>query len=220
MAYNILFIDEESTQHDRFLDYFEIVYPEIVPKCIFPEASLKEMLEKLSEMHPDAIVTDFVLNEIRTDISYNVDYTGIELVDVIHKHREGFPCFIITSFDDTAVDATDDVNLVYIKDVLNTKKDTTKDTSKVTFAQRIISQVDKYRSKIDHAKEELSTLVEKRAKGQTGVYEEDRIIKLDSFLEGALDAYDAIPSQMKELSNLDKLNELIGKADEILKKLD
>ena len=63
-------------------------------------------------------------------------------------------------------------------------------------------------------------MVEKRAKGQTGVYEEDRIIKLDSFLEGALDAYDAIPSQMKELSNLDKLNELIGKADEILKKLD
>lgn len=163
MAYNILFIDEESTQHDRFLDYFEIVYPEIVPKCIFPEASLKEMLEKLSEMHPDAIVTDFVLNEIRTDISYNVDYTGIELVDAIHKHREGFPCFIITSFDDTAVDATDDVNLVYIKDVLNTKKDTTKDTSKVTFAQRIISQVDKYRSKINHAKEELSTLVEKKS---------------------------------------------------------
>ena len=161
-----------------------------------------------------------MLNEIRTDISYNVDYTGIELVDVIHKHREGFPCFIITSFDDTAVDATDDVNLVYIKDVLNTKKDIKKNTSKVTFAQRIISQVDKYRSKIDHAKEELSTLVEKRAKGQTGVYEEDRIIKLDSFLEGALDAYDAIPSQMKELSNLDKLNELIGKADEILKKLD
>lgn len=219
MAYNILFIDEESSQHERFLDYFEIVCPEIVPKCVFPEASLEEMLETLSDMHPDAIVTDYVLNEIKTDICYNVDYTGIELVDAIHKRREGFPCFIITSFDDTAVDATDDVNLVYIKDVLNTKKDT-KDTSKVTFAQRIISQVDKYRSKIDHAKEELSALVEKRVKGQTGAYEEDRIIKLDSFLEGALDAYDAIPSQMKELSNLDKLNELIGKADEILKKLD
>ena len=79
MAYNILFIDEESTQHDRFLDYFEIVYPEIVPKCVFPEASLKEMLEKLSEMHPDAIVTDFVLNEIRTDISLSSRHLTIPL---------------------------------------------------------------------------------------------------------------------------------------------
>jgi hypothetical protein len=220
MAYNILFIDEESSQQERFLDYFEKVYPEIVPKCVFPEAYLEEMLEKVSEIHPDAVVTDFVLNEIKTDISYNVNYTGIELVDAIHKHREGFPCFIITSFDDTAVDATDDVNLVYIKDVLNTKKGTSKDTSKVTFAQRIISQVDKYRSKIDNAKEELSALVEKREKGQAGADDESRIIKLDSFLEKSLDSYSALPPELKELSNIDRLNELIEKTDALLKKLE
>jgi hypothetical protein len=220
MAYNILFIDEESSQQERFLDYFEKVYPEIVPKCVFPEAYLEEMLEKVSEIHPDAVVTDFVLNEIKTDISYNVNYTGIELVDAIHKHREGFPCFIITSFDDTAVDATDDVNLVYIKDVLNTKKGTSKDTSKVTFAQRIISQVDKYRSKIDNAKEELLALVEKREKGQAGADDESRIIKLDSFLEKSLDSYSALPPELKELSNIDRLNELIEKTDALLKKLE
>lgn len=216
MDYKILFIDEESTQHDQFLDYFEQVCPEIVPKCEFPLSTIGEMLQRIEELCVDAVVTDFRLNEMRTDIHYNVNYDGVELINAIRKQRDGFPCFVITSHDDEAVNGTDDVNMVYIKDIL--KPDV--DKAKVTFAERVTRQVDKYRSRIGNARQELSALIEKRYSGKANVHDEERIIKLDSFLEKSLDSYDSIPDELKELSNLERLNTLIGKVDDLLKKFE
>lgn len=216
MDYKILFIDEESTQHDLFLDYFEKVCPEIVPKCEFPLPSVIEMLQLIEELHPDAVVTDFRLNEKRVDFHYNVKYNGVELINEIRGQRDGFPCFVITSHDDEAVNDTDDVNIVYIKDILNVDTD----KAKVTFAERITSQVDKYRSRIGNARKELSSLIDKRHSGIANVQDEERIIELDSFLERTLDSYDSIPEQFKSLSNLERLNTLIGKVDELLKKFE
>ena len=216
MDYKILFIDEESTQHDQFLDYFEQVCPEIVPKCEFPLSTIGEMLQRIEELCVDAVVTDIRLNEMRTDIHYNVNYDGVELINAIRKQRDGFPCFVITSHDDEAVNGTDDVNMVYIKDIL--KPDA--DKAKVTFAERVTRQVDKYRSRIGNARQELSALIEKRYSGKANVHDEERIIKLDSFLEKSLDSYDSIPDELKELSNLERLNTLIGKVDDLLKKFE
>ena len=216
MDYKILFIDEESTQHDRFLDYFEQVCPEIVPECEYPLSTVPEMLQRIEELCADAVVTDFRLNEMRTDIHYNVNYNGIELINAIREQRDGFPCFVITSHDDEAVNGSDDVNLVYIKDILRPAAD----KAKVTFAERITRQVDKYRSRIGNARQELSVLIDRRNSGNANVHDEERIIKLDSFLEKSLDSYDSIPEQLKELSNLERLNTLIGKVDDLLKKFE
>lgn len=216
MDYKILFIDEESTQHDRFLDYFEQVCPEIVPECECPLSTVPEMLQRIEELCADAVVADFRLNEMRTDIHYNVNYNGIELINAIREQRDGFPCFVITSHDDEAVNGSDDVNLVYIKDILRPAAD----KAKVTFAERITRQVDKYRSRIGNARQELSVLIDRRNSGNANVHDEERIIELDSFLEKSLDSYDSIPEQLKELSNLERLNTLIGKVDDLLKKFE
>lgn len=216
MDYKILFIDEEETEQDKFLDYFETVCPEIIPECMFPAPTLDEMMGKIEEYKPDAVITDFRLNEIRVDIKYAVKYNGVELIKTIREQMEGFPCFVITSFDDDAVNDTDDVNLVYIKDILGPIKD----KSKVTFAQRIISQIDKYHSRIGNARIELNDLIEKRNKGYANIHDEERIIELDSFLEKSLDAYDSIPKEMKQLSNLDRLNTLIKKIDDLIMKFE
>jgi len=216
MDYSILFIDEESTQHDQFMDYFEQVCPEIVPQCEFPLPTINEMLQRIEELCPDAVVTDFRLNEVRVDIHYNVKYDGIELINAIHEQREGFPCFVITSFDDEAINGSDDVNMVYIKDILRPETD----KAKVTFAERITRQVDKYRSRLGNAKQELATLMKKRNDGAANVYDEERIIEIDSFLEKSLGAYDSIPKELKKLSNLDRLNSLIGRVDELLSKIE
>lgn len=215
MDYKILFIDEESTQHDLFMDYFEQVCPEITPTCEFPLPTLQEMIQRIEEICPDAIVTDFRLNEIRIDIHYNVKYDGIKLIKAIREQREDYPCFVVTSHDDEAVNGSDDVNMVYIKDILRPASD----NAKVTFAERITRQVDKYRSRIGNARQELSALIEKRNNGNANVYDEERIIELDSFLEKSLDSYDSVPKQLKNLSNLDRLNTLINQVDELLKKL-
>lgn len=76
MDYKILFIDEEEKQHDRFMDYFEAICPEIEPVCVLPKPSLEEMMALIDELHPDAIVTDYRLNEIKLHINYTVKYNG------------------------------------------------------------------------------------------------------------------------------------------------
>lgn len=216
MNYRILFIDEERDQQDRFLNYFESIYNDLIPKCMLPSATLEEMLEMIDDYHPDAVITDFQLNDIKTDIHYNVPYTGTELIKAIRKEREDFPCFVITAFDDAAVNDTDDVNLVYIKSVLGRGDE----KAKITFAARVINQIDKYKARIENATRELSCLLAKRDIGSADVHDEERIIELDSFIEKSLGAHDSIPENLKHLSNLERLNSLIDKVDELLEKIE
>lgn len=215
MNYTILFVDEESTQHDTFMDYFEDACPDAIPKCELPLPTIGEMLDKIWSLCPDAIVTDFQLNDKKVDIDYTVKYNGVELIRALREQRENFPCFVITSFDDEAVNDADDVNLVYIKDVLKSKPN----NAKVMFAERVTQQIDKYRSRIATARRDLAELIDKRRSSDANVYEEQRIIELDTFLERALGAQSSVPPELKTLSNLDRLNKLFNKVDELLKRI-
>jgi len=42
---------------------------------------------------------------------------------------------------------------------------------------------------------------------------------LDDFLERSLDNYQALPQEMKSLSNIKKISSMIDKVDELLKKI-
>lgn len=217
MDYKIMFIDEESTQHDDFLDHFEKYWPEVKPQCEFPSQTIDEMLEKIESYHPDAVVVDFQLNDKKEDIKYNVSYNGVELIKAICKEMLYFPCFVITSHDDDAVNDSDDVNLVYVKKNLHFSDE---ECGKVSFAQRVKSQVDKFHSKISSARTELSQLIKKRNEGNANIQDEERIIELDSFLEKIYGKQNSVPSQMKTLSNIDRLKTLIEKVDCLINKLD
>ena len=216
MDYRVLFIDEENSQQEHFVDYFESVYNDVTPMCMLPSATLEEMLEKINDYCPDAVIADFRHKEYQTGVKYNVSYTGIELINAIRKEREGFPCFVITSFEDDAVNDTDDVNLVYIKSILKLGDE----SAKVPFATRVINQIDKYKVKIANARQELMNLIAKRNNGEANVRDEEYIIELDSFLEKSFGAHDSIPTNLKQLSNLKKLNSLIDKVDALLGKLE
>lgn len=211
-----MFIDEESTQHEDFEDHFEEYWPEAKVICVFPSPTLNEMMEEIEQHQPNAIVVDFQLNDKKTDVDYNVCYNGIELLKEIQAQKFDFPCFVLTSYDDDAVADSDDVNFVYIKKNLHFSSD----EGKVSFAQRVKSQIDKYLARIENAKAELSVLLEKRKSGKANVKDEGRIIELDSFLEKTMDATGAIPDEMKHLSNMERLNSLIDKVNQLICKID
>lgn len=216
MKYMVMFIDEESTQHEDFEDHFEEYWPEAKVICVFPSPTLNEMMEEIEQHQPNAIVVDFQLNDKKTDVDYNVCYNGIELLKEIQAQKFDFPCFVLTSYDDDAVADSDDVNFVYIKKNLHFSSD----EGKVSFAQRVKSQIDKYLARIENAKAELSVLLEKRKSGKANVKDEGRIIELDSFLEKTMDATGAIPDEMKHLSNMERLNSLIDKVNQLICKFD
>lgn len=216
MAYKIIFIDEENSQHELFQTYIEESDKQLEVKCLFPKSSLEEMLETIVEETPDAIVSDYLLNDIKEDIDYNIPYTGVELVKQFQQERPNFPCFIITSFDNEAVAETNDVNLVYIKALLTNGEVNTK----ARFYDKIYEQIAKYKNLLDNAQEEINILIEKRRLKTSTLDEDQRLIELDDFLEKSLHNSSRVPSDMKKTENIENLALVIEKLDELLGKLE
>ena len=208
MAYKVLFIDEEKEQQDDFKDYMDAA-SELQVECVFPESELEDMIQRIDEIAPNAIVCDFLLNEIKVDIKHTVKYTGSDLVNEYQRQRPAFPCFVLTSHDDEAVVKSDDVNVVYVKDLLHNGEP----EAKAKFYAKIEEQINKYRKSIDEAQKELSALLEKkRAEGLNSV-ETDRMIELDNFIERSLHAESVVPSEYKLPESMNKLSALIDKVD-------
>lgn len=219
-VYKILLIDEEKDTFDDFKDYLDIssTKDNIEVLALYPLGELEEMIELIFKISPDAIITDFRLNEMKTDIDYNVPYDGVELVEEFLKSRKGFPCFVLTAFDDLAVSASEDVNKVYIKNILHNSKEESK--AKAKFLDRVINQIEHYQTKLKNAETELIDLLKLRESGKASIADENRIIELDNFLESIIDRKSSIPPEFKKLSNDERLNDLLLKVDAILKKVD
>jgi DNA-binding NarL/FixJ family response regulator len=216
--YKILFIDEEDDAIDDFKDYADetTTSEQIIIVAEFPQPTLEEMIQTIIKINPDAIITDFMLNEKKTSIKYGVEYNGIDLVKNFTSKRDGFPCFVMTSFDDDAVKESDDVNIVYIKEILHSEKSS---NVKASFLEKVVSQIAHYRSRIESCENELKALIELRNNGKANISDENRIIVLDQFLEQSIDRQSSIPMKFKELSNTNRLNEILLKVDNLLSKI-
>lgn len=216
--YKILFIDEERDAIDEFKDYVDETTTsiQISVAAEFPQPNLEDMIDAIIKISPDAIITDFMLNEKKTSIMYGVDYNGIDLVNRFTAIREGFPCFVMTSFDDDAVKKSDDVNIVYIKDILHSEKSS---NVKASFLEKVVSQITRYKARIENSERELERLIELRSNGKINIKSEKRIIELDNFLEQSIDRKSSIPKEFKELSNINQLQEIMSKVDILLSKI-
>ncbi|NOT14061.1 MAG: hypothetical protein HOP21_00520, partial [Methylotenera sp.] len=135
--YKLVYIDEQQEDADEFKDFIEMKDSESLfeVKHLLPTQTLEEMLIKVFEETPDAVISDFQLNEHIKELGYNVPYNGMELVTDFLKIRNSFPCFVMTSFATQAATASEDVNIVYIKGVL--KADNKKDPKDINFLERI-----------------------------------------------------------------------------------
>ena len=216
--YKLLFIDEEKETLEDFEEYVDN-FPakqKLIPYTAYPLPNLEEMIAQIFKMAPDALIVDYRLNEMKIDISYNVPYNGVDLVNEFQAIRKDFPCFVLTALDDEAVSQSDDVNIVYVKNLIYKEEG----KAKAKFLDRVSMQIEHYKASIHRAKEELSQLIKLRASGKADMKIENRIIELDSFLEKSIDAKNAIPSEFKSLSNSSRLDSILHKVDTLLKKIE
>lgn len=216
--YKILFIDEEKDTLEDFETFVEKFQSKVnlKPITILPLADLDEMIEKIIKIAPDAIISDYRLNELKTDIKYNVPYNGVNLVEEFQSIRNLFPCFVLTALDDEAVNSSNDVNIVYVKNILYNKEE---GNAKARFLDRVISQIEHYRNRIEGYKQELADLLEIRKKGEADISVENRIIELDDLIEKSVDGKSVIPPEFKTLTNSAKLDNILSKVDQLLKKI-
>ena len=214
--YKIIYIDESKDDSDDFLDYIEAQTnsDKFEVNVMFPKATIDEMLESIFNEPIDAVVMDYKLNDLKTHITYNIPYDGVQLAEKILSKKINFPCFVITSYDSDAIRASQDVNLVYIKDILHGSEKKTE--AKATLLDKIENQILHYRKKISQSIKEMENLLKKEFLNGD---EENRLLELDTFIEKATDAPTALPKNFKENSNLQALHKMIENTDSILTEL-
>ncbi|WP_321778112.1 hypothetical protein [Sulfurimonas sp.] len=217
--YKILYIDEHQEDIEDFLDYFEEKdnSGQFKIKYLLPEKTLEEMYIKIFEENPDAIISDYMLNEYKNDIDYNVPYTGVDLTEMILENKDKFPCFVLTSYDDDAIKTSQDVNIIYIKDILHGSEEKT--NAKANFLDTVEHQIIHYKKRIENSQAELLELIEKSNKEPLNAPEEARLLELDSFIEKSTSQKSAIPEHLKGTKNLDELHKMIDSTDKLLEEL-
>ncbi len=211
--YKIIFIDEVQADIHRFERYVDQKDTEKEFEVIgeMPEENIDEFIEHILSENFDAVISDFQLSEYKS----NITYTGVDLVERILQKREKFPCFVMTSHDDRAVSNSSDVNIVYIKGLMNKE-----DNVKITFLERIKNQIIHYQKRIHESQKEFCEIIKESKTQNLSAKKETRLLELDKILENTFNQESNIPAQLKEKSTLDDLHKMIENTDKLLKKLD
>ncbi|HCA5148153.1 TPA: hypothetical protein MW178_003384 [Acinetobacter baumannii] len=220
---HIVFIDEQKSEHHKFQRLFmqEIYTSEVNITPLFPCKTLEEMIELIISFHPDALVVDWNLNDIKTEgVTHNVRYSGSDLVKEFLSIRKNFPCFIATSLDEDASKSpsTFDINMIYPK---SSSLDETTTTEKIlTFKDRVLLQIKKYKTLINEKENRFETLSKLKHSGKNLTYEEEKEFKeLDSFLEAAIDDRAKTPEDLKEITNTQRLDSLLKGVNDLLSRI-
>jgi len=208
----IAIIDEDDDDIERFQLYVHrndtdkkfIVIP------ISPKQDFNETLDDILGANLDAVISDYRLNEYKANITYD----GITLVNAILERKADFPCFVLTSFDDDAVKDSDDVNIVYIKGIMNGESN-----AKITFLERIEKQIQKYHFRIADSKAKIAELIEAKKTRKLDSKEEDLFVDLSHFLDKTIVGNDSIPRVFYSTDTNSKLDDLIAKTEDLLSKI-
>jgi HPt (histidine-containing phosphotransfer) domain-containing protein len=203
MKYKIAYIDEDQSDTRRF-QRFSYNFFEVVP--IIPKDSIEDTCNEILESHVDAIVSDFDFAEQLSTVHYD----GTDLVSLFLKKREGFPVFILTSYEDDAISKGEDVNIIYEKKEMDEGEQ---------FLERVKAQIEKYKHKLETDEKRLLELIAESKKRKLDALEKEELSELDSKIEKALDKESRISNLLRDDKEASELSELLKKVDELAKSL-
>lgn len=203
--FKITYLDE-SGEDIRAFQRFASSHFDVIP--LQPIPSLEEMLGTIFENGTAALVVDYDLSEEAPAIHYS----GTDIVEGILAQRPDFPVFILTSYDEQALENGDDVNIVYEKKEMYDKN--------IKFLQKINTQIVNYNRRLDQKENRILELSKFREERQLTLEEENELIELDSYIEESLSKKESLPNVLKTSSNEEKLISLLTKVDVLLKKVD
>lgn len=147
----VVYIDEEagwqSTVHAALSEKYEIEIPEKLPRDISDVWGLIRDAQ--------VAIIDYRLNGDNI-----VSYTGDDVAREIHKHNKHFPIFIITSFEDNAIQECTEVQSIRGKEIFTTPESLKK------LNYMIDSAVSIYDKKKTLSEECIRMCQEKIAKGE------------------------------------------------------
>ena len=212
MKYRIAYIDEDkgwiNTFYQTFKNDFDILRIEVNP-----ESSVESILNQLLASDLNAIVTDYLLEE-NAEVSFN----GNKIVEEIKRIKPHFPIVMLTSFPTQAIGHTDDVHIIYNKNILSVENDREKEELDI-FKSKIQSNISNYYKKIDDTNLRIEELVEKRNDVGLEIFEEEELTKLYILFDELNPEGKDLPANLIHRDSISKLNEFVSETREILEEL-
>lgn len=212
MKYNIAYIDEDkgwiNTFYHTFKNDFDIMRIEVSS-----ESSIESIFTKLQESNLDAIVTDYLLEE-----NAEVPFNGNKIVEEIKKIRPYFPIVMLTSYPTQAIGHTDDVHIIYSKDILTVENDKDQEELDI-FKTKILSNISNYYKKIEDTNTKIEQLIEKRNNHGLDISEEEQLAKLYILFDELNPEGKELPANLIQRDSISKLNEFVNETKEILEEL-
>ena len=199
MKFKIAYIDEDQSDTRRF-QRFSYNYFDVIP--IIPKDSIDDTCNEILESHVDAIISDFDFAEQLSTVHYD----GTDLVSLFLKKREGFPVFILTSYEDDAISKGEDVNIIYEKKEIDEGE---------KFLERVKAQIEKYKHKLESDEKRLLELIAESRIRELDAVELEEFMELDSKIEKALDKESRISNILRDNKEASELSELLKKVEEL-----
>jgi CheY-like chemotaxis protein len=201
----VVYIDEDPDDIVYFQEFMDGHFSlEIVQ--IVNDSDLNDVVDEIMNSPPDAIVTDFMLNEKAT-----VGFNGQALIELVQERNKHLPCFLLTSHAPDALEATHDARLVQAKAVMM------KDDLKSLFRAQIAKVIEDHRVRLSSSGEEFEALLSLPREGLTA-QQRQRIIELDGYLEEHGLSGAMLPNELKEDRSLELLTKLVCQVDMLLKR--
>lgn len=205
MKYNIGYVDEDSTQVERYRIKLEDTF-NIVSYDIEKGLPLAELLKRVYSSDIDLLMVDFLLVE-RGILNYN----GDEVVRAYEEIKPRFPMIIFTSFEGQAFPQVDNPFIIIEKSLVeeNPKK----------FIQIIGKSIETYHSYIRKRKETINTLIEKGEEIGLSALEKNTLLESQLELKNLDKWSNEVPYQLLDEKRLEDLSKTRKEAEEYLESL-
>lgn len=218
MNYSIGIIDDDSTKVTQLLTYLDLGWEDedgnllkkkyegvtLCPLEIKLESTEAEMVQKVYDIKPDALIIDYKLSS-----QQNIAYTGVSLASAIDAKLHDFPIFILTSFQDDVFSK----ECFDVYQVFDFERYIVDERERLEINSKIVEQIRKYNRTILQWKKELTQLLPLRG---SKVSVDDRILELDTWIENSIDGTSALSPKMKRDLNGNHIQTLIAKIDSII----
>jgi len=201
----VIYIDEDPDDIVYFQEFMDGHFSlEVI--TIVNESDIHEVIDEIINSPPDAVVTDFMLNEKAT-----VGFNGQALIELLQERNKHIPCFLLTSHAPDALEATHDARLVQAKAVLMDND------LKSLFRSQIAKVIEDHKSKLNSSEEELERLLSVPRHSLTA-QQRQKIIELDKYLEEHGLSSNTLPDELKDDRSIDLLIKLVDQVDILLRK--
>lgn len=208
--YTIAILDEEKKERDKFYNFFE---DDFIVVEISAAESVDDLIEIIKSNKINAIAIDYNLKDHKSKFKENGDYFFKNL----NSRIQNFPSFVLTQDSERAKKESTLINPFFIID--KEKINLPPGKEKTNFIGEIKNIIKTYDANISNSIKRLKTLEKKRKAKTLSDKEEQEYLELNNYLSKSISGYDSLPLKYFSQDTNKKLDEIISKTDELIKKI-